>query len=85
MSDNGACDEKIIAIPCTDPNYNTYHSINDLPKHIFDEMQHFFSVYKQLEEKLTSVDVIMDKDEALKIIQQSMDNYQKNIVNLKKR
>ena len=85
MSDSGACDEKIIAIPCTDPNYNTYHSINDLPKHIFDEMQHFFSVYKQLEEKLTSVDVIMDKDEALKIIQQSMDNYQKNLVNLKKR
>ncbi len=82
MNDNGACDEKIIAIPDTDPNYNTYASINDLPKHVFDEMQHFFSVYKQLENKTTSVDVVLDKDEALKIIKQSMDNYKNNLYKL---
>ena len=75
MNDNGACDEKIIAIPETDPNYNTYKSICDLPKHVFDEMQHFFSVYKQLENKQTSVDVVSDKNEAIKIIKQSMETY----------
>jgi inorganic pyrophosphatase len=75
MNDNGSVDEKIIAIPDTDPNYNTYKSINDLPKHIFEEMQHFFSVYKQLENKQTSVDVVSDKNEAIKIIKQSMDTY----------
>jgi inorganic pyrophosphatase len=75
MNDNGSVDEKIIAIPDTDPNYNTYKSIHDLPKHIFDEMQHFFSVYKQLENKQTSVDVVSDKNEAIKIIKQSMDTY----------
>ena len=45
MNDNGKNDEKIIAIPFTDPNYNSYKTIADLPKHVFDEMQHLFSVY----------------------------------------
>lgn len=82
MDDNGSVDEKIIAIPDTDPNYNTYKSINDLPKHIFDEMQHFFSVYKQLEDKHTTVDVVSDKDSALKIIKKSMNSYKANLYEL---
>ena len=55
MSDNGDSDEKIIAIPYSDPTYNGYKSISELPQHIFDEMQHFFRVYKELENKSTSV------------------------------
>lgn len=82
MNDSGAVDEKIIAIPDTDPNYNTYKSINDLPQHIFDEMRHFFSVYKQLENKHTSVDVASDKDEAIKIIEQSMESYKTHLYEL---
>lgn len=82
MNDNGSMDEKIIAIPETDPNYNSYKSIKDLPKHIFDEMRHFFSVYKQLENKETSVNVELDKDEAVKIIHQSMEEYKKNLYEL---
>ena len=82
MNDNGALDEKIIAIPFADPNYNTYKSINDLPKHVFDEMRHFFTVYKQLEEKETSVDVVADRDEAIEIIKKSMENYKINLFEL---
>jgi len=82
MNDSGAVDEKIIAIPETDPNYNTYKSIHDLPKHIFDEMQHFFTVYKQLENKDTTVDVVKDKDEALKIIETAMQSYKENLFEL---
>ena len=79
MNDNGSMDEKIIAIPTTDPNYNTYKSIHDLPKHVFDEMRHFFSVYKQLENKETSVSVEHDREEAIKIIYQSMEEYKRNL------
>ena len=43
MIDNGRADEKIIAIPFNDPNYNMYTDIDQLPVHIFDEMKHFFS------------------------------------------
>jgi inorganic pyrophosphatase len=82
MNDNGSVDEKIIAIPDTDPNYNTYKSIKDLPKHIFDEMQHFFSVYKQLENKSTTVDVASDRDSAIEIIKKSMDSYKINLYEL---
>ena len=82
MNDNGMVDEKIIAIPETDPNYNTYKSINDLPQHIFDEMRHFFTVYKQLENKETSVDVVKDKDEAINIINKSLANYKKHLFEL---
>ena len=82
MNDSGAIDEKIIAIPFADPNYNTYKSIHDLPAHIFDEMKHFFQVYKQLEYKETSVDVVADRDEAIKIILNAMENYKTHLYEL---
>ena len=74
MIDNGRSDEKIIAIPYNDPNYNQYKNIDELPKHIFDEMKHFFTVYKNLEHKTTAVDEVNGKDEAIKIIKASIDN-----------
>ena len=82
MNDNGKLDEKIIAIPFADPNYNTYKSIHDLPEHIFDEMKHFFAVYKQLENKSTSVDLVSDREEAVKIIVKSLENYKKHLFEL---
>ena len=75
MIDNGRNDEKIIAIPFSDPNYNCYNDIDNLPKHIFDEMKHFFTVYKNLEHKTTAVDEVNGKEEAIKIIKASIDNY----------
>ncbi len=82
MNDGGAMDEKIIAIPFADPNYNTYKDISDLPSHIFEEMRHFFCVYKQLEGKASTVDVTADRNEAVKIIASSMESYKKNLYSL---
>lgn len=78
MIDNGRNDEKIIAIPFSDPNYNVYKDISDLPQHIFNEMRHFFEVYKNLENKTTAVDDVSDKGEALTIINSAIENYKKN-------
>ncbi len=75
MIDNGRNDEKIIAIPFNDPNYNQYKSINELPSHIFDEMRHFFQVYKNLENKDTAVNEVSDRDAAIKVIEDSINNY----------
>ena len=75
MNDNGAADEKIIAIPFNDPTYNNYKSISELPSHIFEEMQHFFRVYKELENKSTSVSEVFDADVAVKTVQKSIDEY----------
>ncbi len=75
MIDNGRNDEKIIAIPFNDPNYNSYKNIDDIPKHTFDEMRHFFTVYKNLENKTTSVDEVSEKSVAIKVIQEAIDRY----------
>lgn len=78
MVDGGSNDEKIIAIPFNDPNYNNYKDISDLPPHIFDEMKHFFEVYKHLENKSTAVNEVSGRETAIKIISESMVNYKEN-------
>ena len=75
MIDNGHNDEKIIAIPFSDPTYNTYKDISELPEHVFNEMTHFFSVYKALEGKETAVSEVQDKEAALEVIALAIDNY----------
>ena len=77
MEDSGMGDEKIIAIPYSDPTYMSYTSVDELPKHIFQELKHFFSVYKQLEGKKTEVNDIGGPTEAIAIIQEAMDSYQR--------
>lgn len=77
MIDNGKRDEKIIAIPFNDPNYNMYRSIDALPRHIFDEMCHFFAVYKNLEHKDTAVDEVKSRDDAIAIIKEAIERYKK--------
>jgi len=75
MIDNGRNDEKIIAIPFSDPNYNMYKDISELPKHVFEEMSHFFTVYKNLENKETAVNEVSGHDESLKIIDKAINDY----------
>lgn len=75
MLDDGKNDEKIIAIPFTDPAYNGYRDISALPAHVFDEMAHFFSVYKQLEGKETVAGEVNGRDAAIRVIQRAIDHY----------
>ena len=75
MIDSGHHDDKIIAIPCNDPTYNSYVNIDELPGHIFEEMVHFFKVYKELEHKTTAVDEIQDAAMAKEIIAHDIDQY----------
>ena len=75
MVDNGQGDEKIIAVPSNDPTYNHYTDISQLPAHIFDEMSHFFTVYKNLENKPTAVNEVMARDKAIEIIKKAIADY----------
>ena len=78
MIDAGVRDEKIISIPFKDPTYNKYTDISQLPKHIFDEMSHFFSVYKNLEGGSTSVNDVEGQKQAIRIIDESIKKYNIN-------
>ena len=78
MIDNGSLDEKIIAIPFGDPTYNQYKDISELPKHIFDEMLHFFNVYKALEDKEAVAKEVNRSDAAKTVIAEALDRYVEN-------
>lgn len=75
MTDQNYVDEKILAIPFGDPEYNKYTSIDELPMHKLDEMVHFFSVYKQLEGKETAVQMTRGTLAAKKSIQKAIKAY----------
>ena len=76
MIDSGALDEKIIAVPFGDPNYADYTDIDQLPSHVFSEMRHFFSVYKNLEGKQTVVNEVEPASKARIVIEKSLRAYQ---------
>src|SRR3990170_4219207 len=78
MVDCGDADDKIIAVAANDPSVNHYNNIEELPKHFFDELRHFFEEYKKLENKTVKVDEIGDKTVALKIIQDAIALYKEN-------
>jgi inorganic pyrophosphatase len=59
---------------------STLYSIDELPPHIFDEIMHFFSVYKQLESKQTAVKTPFGPQEAQQIIKEAINSYQKKFV-----
>ena len=75
MLDGGHRDEKVIAIPFGDPKYNSFSELSQLPAHIFDEMRHFYSVYKALEHKDTAVEPVAGREDALDAIEQALSAY----------
>ncbi|MEE8392590.1 MAG: inorganic diphosphatase [Anaerolineae bacterium] len=49
LVDRGQIDDKILAVPHTDPLFNDYRTLDDVPPHFLEEVAHFFNVYKDLE------------------------------------
>lgn len=76
MIDDGEADEKIIAVPVKDPMYNKYTDISELPEHMLNEMTHFFTVYKQLENKSTKIEKTGNKDDAIKAVEAAIKLYE---------
>jgi inorganic pyrophosphatase len=54
MEDQGEADHKVLGVPLGDPVWATAHTLDDVPAHLLKELEHFFSVYKDLEEKKTA-------------------------------
>ncbi len=75
MMDGGDYDDKIIAVPCFDPTWNTYTDLQQLPPHITTEIANFFEIYKMLENKTTATNDVLNAEGAKEIIRQAMDSY----------
>ncbi len=80
MIDDGAVDEKIIAVPFNDPTNSSYHDISQLPEHISREISHFFEVYKTLENKETAVLEVLGRKDAEEIIEKCIASYNEKIL-----
>lgn len=80
MTDRNEKDEKIIAIPFGDPQYNSFKDIHELPKHISDELTHFLRVYKELENKSVHIEFEGGAKEAKEVIKNCMQEYKKKFV-----
>lgn len=75
MEDDGGMDEKIIAVPHKKmiPYYNDVTHYSDLPKILIDQISHFFTHYKDLEEgKWAEIKGWGDADEAARLIEASI-------------
>src|SRR5215467_13616893 len=55
MIDQESEDEKILAVGVNNPIYKNLNEYRELYPHLLLEIEHFFSVYKELEAKLTRV------------------------------
>ena len=77
MQDEGKGDDKIIAVHVNDPSFASYTDIEQLPPHIFAEIQMFFEDYKKLENKNVLVDQIQGAEEAAKVVQEAFALYRR--------
>lgn len=75
MIDGGDGDAKVLAVPTEDPRYKNTKDIKDLEPHLLSEIQHFFKVYKDLQNKKVEVGEWKGADEAAKVVKESMQLY----------
>lgn len=71
MEDQGQADHKILGVPDGDPLWADAEDLDDVPAHLLRELEHFFTVYKDLEDKKTAVHGWRPVSEAVAIIEQS--------------
>lgn len=68
MSDEKGVDQKILCIPIADPFWQHIACFKDLPVHLLREIEYFFTIYKTLEQKQTTIDGWQDEQVAADII-----------------
>jgi len=68
MTDEKGPDEKILCVPLRDPMWSHVRELGDLNPNLLNEIEHFFAVYKDLEEEKVSIGGFEGRAEALQVI-----------------
>ncbi len=55
-TDDQGVDVKLLVVPLTDPTWNHIHRLDQVRHELLREIEHFFSVYKTLEDKTVTVE-----------------------------
>ena len=56
MRDDKGVDHKVLCVPVSDPLWREVDTLDDVPPHLLLEIDHFFNVYKTLENKVTETE-----------------------------
>jgi inorganic pyrophosphatase len=76
MEDDGGVDEKVLCVPVKDPRWKHIQDLADVPEHIKNEIEHFFTHYKDLEPgKWVKIDGWRDKAATQVVIDAAFANY----------
>jgi len=78
MEDDAGIDDKVLAVPLKDPAWNTMEKLEDIPDQLREEIAHFFSIYKDLEQKKVDVDGWYSREDAWKEIEASRKRYREH-------
>lgn len=75
MEDEEGMDEKLIGIPVSDPRYEHIETLNDISPHFKKEIEHFFSVYTDLENRKVKISGWAEVDEAKLVLSKARKAY----------
>ena len=75
MVDNEEADQKIIAVPNRNPRYDEVHTMDQIFPHVRREIEHFFTIYKELEGKKTQMQGWGRPMEAREVVVKSRKSY----------
>lgn len=75
LIDKGENDDKVLAVPATDPQFEDIYELADLSRHFPQEVEHFFVTYKHLEGKKVESGGWVGAQEARDAIQSAMASY----------
>ena len=77
VMDCGEGDDKIIAVPKSDPRFDEIEDLKDINKHTLKEIQHFFETYKTIDDgKEVIVQGIEGKAAAVATVAKGLKMYQ---------
>ncbi len=71
MRDEKGPDEKVLCVPLRDPSWSHVRDLSDLQPTLLAEIEHFFDVYKDLEDHGTETDGFRDREAAIAVIEEA--------------
>ena len=76
MRDEDGVDHKVLCVPAHDREWRDVHELDDVSERVREEIEHFFSVYKDLDpERATAIEGWADRETAEREIEEAVGRF----------